>query len=393
MKTPALLLLVAVLAAPMLHASSTSLNIINCKNLFNGISSLGATHATTIYLVNQNLVSIAGNPAGFLGVSLLIVLAVLTILGLVFAAGIAFHIETLMQYARSELFEVFISLLLITLVVGGTPAFDGAISTLANFGSATAGAAPTAAITNARNVNIEACDNIQNNIMNAGLTNFAGLFAALIFNNIIVSFTVQVQPNGLGFTFAPFAGDSLITQLLYDEQMIFFGSIMFGTFLIMLLFLIYFLFPIFFYVGIVLRSFPWTRAAGGSLIALFVSFWIVFPALMYSFSAVTAPVSTSTCPTGYGLPTSTSTSGCLQFPKYTSFFSVSQFESLFPNLANMGGQYESNLDSFAQSIGYTAVQIVGLLISLFISYEMVEKLGGLLGAPSMQSQRMLSKVL
>ncbi len=373
-------------------AVQPSLQVINCAQLFKGLSSQPGQ--PPIYMVNPNLVPGANPPSGFLSVSLLIILAVLTILGLVYAAGIGFQLELLMQYAKSEMFEAIVSLLLVLLVAGGIPAFDSTISTLANIGTMSVGSgANLPTLSSAYDVNVNACNFLQSGIMEAGLTNWVGLYVALLINGVTTSFTALYMPNGFGFSFAPFAGTSLIMQLLYDEQMIFFGSIMFGTFLIMLLFVIYFLFPIFFYVGIALRSFPWTRAAGGSLIALFISFWVVFPALTYSFSAV-ATSGNSQCPTGYTGSVQQPGQPCsISFPKFNSFFSLGTITSLFPNVFNIGGQYEANLDSFAEAISYTAVQLLGLLISLFISYEVVEKIGGVLGAPSMQSQRLFSKVL
>ena len=60
---------------------------------------------------------------------------------------------------------------------------------------------------------------------------------------------------------------------------------------------------------------------------------------------------------------------------------------------DLGQNLFNSVSDSAQALAYTGVQIIGLIVALFISYEIVEKIGGLLGAPSLQPQRALGRVL
>jgi hypothetical protein len=141
----------------------------------------------------------------------------------------------------------------------------------------------------------------------------------------------------------------------------------------LLLFFIYYLFPFFLYAGVLFRSFPWTRAAGGTLLALFISFYIVFPSLIYPFSVL----STTNLGNAYTAPSLSS-----------STLSINNWEQ-FGSLVRLGPLILAYVGGLSGAI----LQIAGLVIALVISYDLVEMFGKLLGAPSASGRKMLSKVV
>jgi hypothetical protein len=92
-----------------------------CSDLFTGANA------------NNTLLS-AGTYADLLGVSLLIVVLVLTSLGVVYAFGMAFKVESLKAFTRSEFLESFLNVVLI-IIIGTGVAFSGsAIGFITNIG-------------------------------------------------------------------------------------------------------------------------------------------------------------------------------------------------------------------------------------------------------------------
>ncbi len=366
--------------------------IIQCTSIFSSSSSYDPALAK------------ATNYGSIVSISLLIILAMMLVAGLVYAFGYTFHIETLLNFAKAELLESMINVAIIT-VVGITLAWEGgAINFFVNFAALQGGSAVASSSASAMYVSL--CNNIQNNVVITSFTNWFGVFLNLYVTNIFASnappglggLTFYLIPNSAGIAFTPFQGISVMTALLWDEQTTYFGSIFLGISIIMLLVMIYFLFPLFLYIGIALRSFPWTRPAGGSLIALFIAFYIIFPALIYPFS-VNNPASGTNAGRGF-CNIGTSTSGQTgTFSKFSTLCSVPNFVSgswsAYSSIItfNLGDLFYANVFAFVQGLETVGINLVGLIIGLLISYELVEKIGGLLGAPSLQGSRALSRIL
>ena len=379
---------------------ANALSVVSCSAMFAG--------GSTQNLYARQLATITGNSGtsynSFLLVALLIILAMLMIVGVVYAVGTAFHIQGLMSFARTEALEGFGNFIII-LGIGGSIGIAAAglnfFGNLALLGSSSQQAIPQG--TSAYAIYTGLCNNIQTRIVSSGIENWLGVFFDLYVANVFAAsipptggFDVVFKPAGLsnGVEFDPFQGGALLIQLLWDEQISYFGTSLMGMFIIDILFVVYFLFPIFLYVGIILRSFPWTRPAGGSLIALFISFYIVFPAMMYPFLAGPVPGA------GLGICTpkgpSYSNSGTSDFGALCSaqsFINNPPVELWNIMGSNYGLLYYTNVFAFTEGIEFVGLDIIGLIIALIVSYEMVEKLGTILGAPSLQGARMLSRVV
>ena len=206
--------------------------------------------------------------------------------------------------------------------------------------------------------------------------------------SLISSFTLKFEPGGMGISVAPFAGFSSLNQLIWIQSGIATFMVAGGGLIIVLLFFIYYLFPIFLFLGVALRAFPWTRAAGGAFIAIFIAFYVLFPAIMYPFtvqySSSSTPSSsvaaicksgTSTCPSGVGLA----------LGSFTQYLGVINLD--------LGYSEYTNLLYFSQLLIYIVLDFMGLIIALLISYDAVAIFGKLLGSNSVNGSGILGKVL
>ncbi len=393
------LTILSIAGPAVLSASSTIPNpvssaipnpVINCAALFQSSK-------------NQYLPVLAGitGYGSIISVALLIILVVLMVSGIAYAFGFAFHVDSLLNFAKTEFLESTANLVIIA-AVGVLIAFAaGPLYFFANLASLQSGISGVPASGSSYTLYANLCGDIQNNIIVPGLSNWFGVFLNLYITNFFAvgappngGLTIHMMPNGFGIAFSPFQGMSVVTALLWDEQLTYFGTVFMGMFIIVLLFMVYFLFPIFFYVGIALRSFPWTRPAGGSLIALFIAFYVIFPALMYPFLV------------------GNSVNGAVNPNGGKGFCSNSQFSSQFGNMCNSGSLLTTTFTKYASLINFdfgdlyyaqvygfingieqVGISMVGLIIALIISYELVEKIGGLLGSPSLQGSRALSRIL
>lgn len=354
-------------------------SIINCNQIFS--STYAGPIATFLYGAGGN------NFSGIADICILLVMLDFSIVSVIYAIGTGFNLNNLVNFSKTELVEGVFNLIILVAVGGTALAVYGAVVFFANVGQAglttygtVAYVAPPAT---AQGMFVNLCTGIDSNIMWLGFTNWAWLVVNLFSANIYSSINVLVIPNSWGYAYQPFGGYSLLVQLLWDDQAAYFGAMFFGMFLVALLFVIYYLFPIFLFTGLALRSFPWTRAAGGSFIALFVAFYIIFPALMYPF--VTGTSGEILCSTGHITLLCEGAMGSFHSTALSSL--VSGFNE------NFGDQYYLDVTGFAGGWFGIGLAMFGLVIALLISYEIVEKLGSILGAPSISAQRALSRIL
>ena len=416
-------------------ASLPTATLFNCNSLFtNGATSPGYTP-----LVNTAL-SDASTYKVFLELSLFIVFMVLSVLGIVYAIGVAFNIQKLVTFVKNEYLESFANLLIVFIFVGGLGIFDGSVVFLAHLANTLLPAPPTSTFTSSQGVFIATCTNLENGMITTNLLDYGYVFTNLFIFNALVSFSVQLMPNDFGISFSPWGGIQTLKTALWSEEGISFGLLGMGGLLVMFLFVIYFLFPVFFYVGIVLRSFPWTRAAGGAMLALFISFYVVFPALVYPFSGQLTGTVNYICsasqvgwigPGYYDFTSGSSTvkvyagtqaayktdvstyggGGVYIGSSATSSPTVcSSVDSITQKLGNQawstlsgildvvdisgfGSAMYDNVSTFTSDISGSIIEIVGIVIAFIISFDLLEALGGLLGSPSLRSNRLLSKVI
>lgn len=372
-------------------------DFINCKQLIGEGQIGGITLGGLVYLqkpvqlVNPNLVNYTKNGTynSLLSIGVLLVILMFVVLGVIYAIGFAFHIDRLVAFCRSEMLENVFNLIIIVAVAGGIGAIDSSIAfvsglgTLSNLGGSH--------VANAQDLYVSLCSSIQDTVVMSGFQNWLGVMFGLFSNQFIASLTLVAQPNGFGITFAPFGVYTTLTQIFWLEQDVFVFMMEMGMGLIVLLTFIYFLFPLFLYLGIVLRAFPWTRAAGAAFIAMFISFYIVFPALMYPF-AVTANRQTnsvlcseSNVQANGNLKQICDTQGLLNFQLFNQVLQAVNFD--------VGGILYETIVSFGKAMVQSGVQMMGVLFALLISYDLMDHIADIIGAPSLDSRKTLSRLL
>lgn len=369
-------------------SSPNPITIINCQNLFSGgITGQSKTAGALVPSYAGSLV----------GVAVIIIFVVFMILGIVYAIGSAFQIEKLTTFVKSEILESVMNLIFIAALAGmliGTPPAVNFVSESISFlsGLTVAGSPSTMSQlninpqTSIQSLYVSSCNNLVQNVVVISIENWLGVFVGLFINNVVTSFATALAPNGFGFGVSPFLGYQIQIEIFWFEQTSFIGGMELGMFLIVTLFVVYALFPLFLYLGLLLRSFPWTRPAGGAFLALFISFYIVFPSIMYPFTAGSNLHSTYIC------GPNSATAGtylCNTQP----FLGAETFATIVAPIATpIGWTLYTNVSDFVSGMAFIGLNLIGFVFALLISYELIEQLAQILGAPSMQARRIFSRV-
>ncbi len=369
MRAAIVLLLLAFLLTSGMASAGPSVEGNICSSLFSSSSPM-PLHGAAGYL---------GTVAG---IALLVVLVVLIVLGVAYAVGYAFGINSLLNFVKTESVESFFNILLIALVAFGIGFAGPAMQFLAGIGGIGLESAGAAApnIASAQGLYTSLCTHYVTHGIGTVIDNEITLSITYIFTEVLQSTTVLLMPNGFGFSWSPFAGATIQLNVINTQMQVytFFAAIFVA--IAILLALIYFLFPIFLYAGVLLRAFPWTRAAGGSLIALFIAFYIVFPALLYPFSTyLTVAVNAA--------------SGSI--PPLSSLSSLSLPVSVLASSIDGAAVADEvmGVGGFAQNLAYMTLQIIGIFIAFLVSFDLLEGLGDLLGSPSLSAGKLFSKVI
>lgn len=380
-KYVALFAVLAILLIGELHAQSV--------NLPSGQSVFSCTTIFSNSVNGQPLVSPAiatySSYTGLISVALLVVLAMFMVMAVIYAIGMASRWDMLMNFAKREYLEGFVTILIILSIAAGIAAFNGAETSIGSIFSTTSGTTVPGTF---QTLYTSLCNNIFNKMVIPGFLMILWTDVNKLMVSLISSFTLKFEPGGMGISVAPFAGFSSLNQLIWVESGIATFMVAGGGLVIVLLFVIYYLFPIFLFLGVALRAFPWTRAAGGAFIALFIAFYILFPAIMYpftiSYSSTSNPSSsiaaicksgTSTCPSGVGLA----------LGSFTQYLGVINLD--------LGYSEYTNLLYFSQIFIYIVLDFMGLVIALLISYDTLTIFGKLLGSDSVKGDSIFEKVL
>ncbi len=345
--------------------------------------------------VVTNAFNIENNAApwnNILGLAVLTILMVFAALSVVYAIGTAFGINKLVAYSRAEYAEGIFTLAIIALV-GGSTAYIGHV--MAFISSATnIGITNNQTPTNAYGLYLGLCNNIVANDVLPDMGSVLGILVKLIPYEILQTFAIKIAPAAITFiptvSFSPFSGMGIVVSATFLEFSTLSVFIFIGISLIFFFMLIYFLFPLFLYLGILLRSFPWTRAAGGSFIALFVAFYLIFPVIFYPFTArQQSQISESYCRNS-PIPCPSPQPGIVAFFTNAFTYIMGLVSVLFGNLP---GVFVGSIDDYAQSFSNIALELIGLGISFIISFDLMEVMADFLGAPSLQGNRILEKMI
>jgi len=355
---------------------------------------VGSTRAQTLcsYLFPSNGTMGISSVHAILEIALLVVLSVLSLLGILYAIGYSFNISTLKEFVKKEYIESIFNIILIVLVFGGLSFADGSVAFIANLArsalanSALSTSASTTQISNASQLFTSLC----NAYMINGIVNGLAGFFYLLPTNIVVSTEQNLEINineatdkalwpgkAFGLSIKPLAGIYPYAQIIQSEFTIVLDVMFVYIGIAFFLAIIYSLFPILFFLGILLRSFPWSRAAGGALLSLFISFYIIFPSLLFAFANSSIRFS----------------------PPHNSNQIFNDIGDIILNAASTiwSTTFATNIYDeiyyFANFFAYALLQLIGLIVSLLVSFDLLEGLADLLGAPSLTSKNLLQKVI
>lgn len=314
--------------------------------------------------------------------SLLIMLIMLLITSVLYMLSYVLNLDLLKNLAKAEMGEVIITVIIIFVFFGF-------------FNFATAGTAGYAKV--GRGLYVDDCTYISN-------TSIA-LFVPFLFVNfirwlseLITSLQITIEPAFFGFSFSPLTGYNLFDTVLgiLDDMTGAIIVVLLGT--LLLLGLIFALFPLFLYAGIILRTLPWTRAAGGAFLGLFVGFYIVFPLLLHVFlsgyAAGQIPISSSlteNAVSGFAQTSDMQNTGSTYLSTTLNFFST-EAKQLYNSIGT-----SVTLGLINGYIYYVlepaALALFAVIISFMVSFEFAELTGDLLGAPSLSTSGIFNKVL
>ena len=343
------------------------------------VPTTSSTSQTTQNICNQFIPqsAIATIPSGVLPTTLLIILTMAIISAVVYAIGYAFNISSFVRFSKTEFVEIAITIVIVALLFGSFAALTphGLVNPTDN-----------------RAVFVNDCSMLSTSSADV----YTNLFTYFLIPNVelmlLTNFKFSIAPGNFGFTgIQPFAGYGLETSLLGTlvEFITFFATLLLA--LIAVLGIIFALFPLFLYIGIILRAVPWFRVAGGTFLALFIGFYLLFPVLLGAMMGAYTPIAPSI--TYFDKVISSlnqlSSSGIISG---AATFSLTAIINIYKNISDVLGfnLLYVVIQSTVEPIIYT---VFALVISLIISFDFTELLGDFLGSPSLSSKKTLNKVL
>ncbi len=294
--------------------------------------------------------------------SLIIMTIMLFVSGILWAIGGVLNFPKLKIYSKSEIGEVFLTVLIIVIILG---TFAVTSSTLNK------GVPLISSVFNETTYTHD-CNTLYTGV-SSGVTYAIGL---VVYQDVLKAFgslSLTIEPTWFGYGYSPLSGLSYVSNLmglLVTVSMAITG-LSFGG--IIILDVVYTIAPLFFFVGIILRTLPWTKAAGGSFLGVFIGFYIIFPTLFFIFASGAAsisPIANSSIPTSL-YPTS-----------LPSALSGSFINSETKAVANGSGMIDEVIVGLIAPMLYL---LISLVISLIVAFDFIDTLGDLLGSPSLSS--------
>jgi hypothetical protein len=210
--------------------------------------------------------------------------------------------------------------------------------------------------------------------------NLFGLLALQETNQLVSSlkYEINIGDGLLVFGASPFAGLSGAYYAIDQVSNIGFLLVSLPFAVSGLLWVFFGLFPIFFYLGIIFRTFPWTRAAGGSFLGLFLAFYLMFPTILYLLISAIPPTASLTI-SGAGSPASI-------------ISNINPLNIFAGDFASLLG-FQAITEFIQETLSQVLYLLIAILISFIISFDFMEAVGDLLGAPSLRSDNTLRKVI
>ncbi len=336
---------------------------------------------------------LAGHGKGeqsLLDMSVFIMLTLVLVGSVIYIVGYVLALENVKNMAKAEFGEILVTAIVVFIFIGG---FN-----LASIGANPQNVFHAAGNNFGRQTYVDDCMYMTGTSMGLILPLFvAGRIQW--FMDLVESFQVNLNPAYFGPSFAPFLGYNLFDTMFGILTTVGWGMVLMVLAITVLLGFIFAFFPVFLYAGIVLRSLPWTRAAGGAFLGLFVGFYIVFPLLLHVMLS------------GYASTTSGYTS-LLNNQVVTQAGIASGLTAQSRNGASATAGYLSNLVAEVEDVydiassgtfgivnGFVlfviepaAFTVFAIVFALIISFDFAEIAGRLLGAPNLSAGMMVGRL-
>ncbi len=330
----------------------------------------GVSHAQVSNFCSQiTSSSITGTVVGSGTTTLLwafvIVLIMILLASIAYMLGYAFHIDKLTRFSLSELGEIAVTVIVILVFFGAlflsSPA-SGNFFALSNgnFGAST----------------------FQNDCLTIGTTaqNMIGQIESLLAQqlgwNFVSGINYKFYITYFGAEASPLAGFAYISNSVGYLVPITGGIFAFLLAVMAAFYVIYSLFPLFLFLGIILRAFTVSRPAGGAFLGLFAGFYIAFPLLV----SVLITCGNNAC-----------VGATAGIPNVLNGINgvTSWNEDSTTGLVNI-----SPIPNFIESVLVPTLYVIfALIVSFLISFDFMEAVGDLLGAPSLSSSQVLKKLV
>ena len=313
-----------------------------------------------------------------LGISIVIMLTMAALSGMLYMIGYSFRINNLVRVSKQEFGEIAVTALIVLVFVGTFTLLSNASISPKLFSNT--GAYSQGIFADDCNVLSGYALVMFEYSFDLGIVQDFTLFASTI--------KVSYMPEGYGISFSPLSGYA--TSFKVIALLFLFAGGMSGLLLGIgvVLGIFYAIMPLFLFAGIILRTLPWTRAAGGAFLGIFLGFFIVFPVLLHFLL--------------YNTPPSINLIG--GSPSEYNQITIPSFSDIF-NMLNPGATFtiRASLNSIIDP-SYATDVILSVLIpgmygvfsfafAFIISFDFAETAGDFLGSPSLSTSRSLNKLL
>jgi hypothetical protein len=339
--------------------------------------------------------------ASVVGLTLIIMLTVLLVTAMLYMVSQIAGLPSLGNFVKVELAEMVGTCLLIALFFGAFYA--------ASF--AAAGGQQAATTNPALHFNGPGRAVFVNDCATLGSSSLAIVEPVIItgtvnyFLNTLDTLTFKITPGGFGFSDSPLSGLAIIPTTLNELQGIMAAFLVAVLAIMFLLGFIYSLFPLFLYIGIVLRAFPWSRAAGGVFIAIFIGFYIVFPIMLNDTVGGLGAAFAQNNANYYASGSATGTANALSATGIASVQptqnggpaatggTMSYLGDVLGSIVGWPGGYGVINGFIADFMGPAIMLVVMIALSLVVALDFADILSDILGAPSLSTERLLGKIL
>lgn len=318
--------------------------------------------------------SMAASMQSLVSVSLLIMLAMFSVVGVVYMFGYAFQLNSFVVFCKAEIGEIAMTVLVIAV-------FSAFIYT-----SNSVAVIPQLSPTASQGYFTSDCTYLSLSSVNVFATLATYYWPNIIALQLKQNIEIKIAPVNFGINgFKPLDGINLIVVMVnrFAAFTGFLATVLLG--MVALLSIIYSVFPLFLYAGIVLRTIPFTRAAGGAMLGFFIGFYLMFPMMLYLTLSI-YPSAGAAAPSGAAAGTILSTLFTIGAP----------CSGLACNLINAIAtiSIKGEIQNFAYLVLDPMIYtILALAVSVILSFDFTEMVSGLLGSPSLSSRSMFRKIL